>query len=399
MFKKALRASKQERKKTREALGDAITEEETKALIKQSLDEQNAFKRLKKRVQEDVNLQAQKVAVYEDRIRDLKQLRKKKSGKLQQKLFEQYQFVNARSEVKSVLDIFSEWNIVPPAGAGDCAAPKLLQYAFKEGLEPVSMAEFWWGASPKKEIRKHAEYYPACRGKCEPVLGHMLEGLELDPNPIKVRNTADLTIEMVYEDDHLAVISKPAGLLSAPGKTENDCVQSRMQTQFPEATGPLIVHRLDMATSGLLLVAKDEKIYKTLQHQFLTKEIKKRYVAILDGELTEKSGEIDLPLRVDFDNRPHQLVCYEYGKSAKTKWELIEVKNGKSRVYFYPITGRTHQLRMHAAHPSGLNMPIVGDVLYGTPSDRLMLHAEWISFIHPVTEKRIEVELRGIHQN
>lgn len=392
-YRRVIKASKKQRQKLREELGDKITKEVTEELKNQSSLERQVFKRLKKRVEVDLQEQADAVAVFENEIKELKQLRRKKSGALQQRLFDQYQFLNAHGETKDVCQIFKEVDIAPPAGAGDCAAPKLLQYAFEHELEPMALAEFWWGGASDKEVRKHGEFYPSCRGKCEPILGHMLKGLDVDENPIKLRKTEDLEIETVYEDDHIVVISKPPGLLSAPGKQEKDSVQNRMKAKYPEATGPLIAHRLDMATSGLMLVAKEEEVYKALQKQFLTGEIKKRYAAILDGELEKDSGTIELPLRVDFDNRPHQMVCYDYGKSAKTEWKVIDRKAGRTKVHFFPITGRTHQLRVHAAHPKGLNAAILGDVLYGTPLDRLYLHAEWISFVHPVTHELTEIEL------
>jgi tRNA pseudouridine32 synthase/23S rRNA pseudouridine746 synthase len=217
--------------------------------------------------------------------------------------------------------------------------------------------------------------------------------LDVDPNPMLTNPAEGKTLEIIHEDDYLLAVNKPAEFLSVPGKTIIDSVYSRIKLLYPESTGPLIVHRLDMSTSGILLLAKTKEMHKSLQRQFLKRSVKKRYIALLDGELTETSGEIDLPLRVDLDDRPRQLVCYDHGKSAKTKWELIEVKDGKSRVYFYPITGRSHQLRVHAAHHLGLNTPIVGDDLYGTISDRLHLHAEQLQFLHPITKEVITLEV------
>jgi len=253
------------------------------------------------------------------------------------------------------------------------------------------MAEFWWGASPKSDVRKHGQFYPACRGKCEPILGHMLKGLEVDPNPMLDNPAEGKELEILFEDEFMMAVNKPAEFLSVPGKIIKDSVYSRIRVRNPEATGPLIVHRLDMSTSGILLVAKSKEVHKQLQHQFENRTIKKRYVALLDGTLTVNSGEIDLPLRVDLDDRPRQLVCYEHGKPSKTYWELIETKNGQSKVYFYPLTGRTHQLRVHAAHQLGLNTPIVGDDLYGTIKDRLHLHAERIEFVHPQTKENMVI--------
>ena len=324
----------------------------------------------------------------------LREKRKNLSAALQQEIFDNYQFLNIEGETKSLNDIFevSATN-PPPAGAGDCAAPKLLQYAFQHKLKPIAMAEFWWGASLKTKVRKHGQFYPACTGKCKPILAHMLQGMEVDPNPIIEYSGEGLHIEVVYEDEHLAVINKPAGLLSVPGKNVVDSVASRMKQMFPEATGPLIVHRLDQATSGVMLIAKSEEIYKVLQKQFVSRKVKKRYVALLESELEQEEGFVNLPLRVDLDNRPNQMVCYEYGKPAYTEYKVVEKLGGKTRIHFHPVTGRTHQLRVHAAHPSGLNSPIVGDTLYGNRAKRLHLHAESIEFSHPVIKQVMKVEV------
>ncbi|HSD14594.1 MAG TPA: RluA family pseudouridine synthase, partial [Flavobacterium sp.] len=320
--------------------------------------------------------------------------RKQKSADLQQQLFDQYHFLNNKGETKSLCAIFETTALLkPPAAAGECAAPKLLQYAYLNNLQPIAMAEFWWGESPKSEIRKHGQFYPACRGKCEPILGHMLEGLKVDENPLLINPALGVQLETIYEDDYLAVINKPAEFLSVPGINIMDSVYERMKLKYPEATGPLIVHRLDMATSGILLIAKDKDSHKLLQGQFIRRTVKKRYTALLDGIVKEDEGEIDLPLRIDLDDRPRQLVCYEYGKPAKTKYKVVERTNQNTRIHFWPITGRTHQLRMHASHATGLNCPIVGDDLYGTKADRLHLHAEWIEFKHPVSRETMTFEV------
>lgn len=326
-------------------------------------------------------------------IETLKIERKQKSAALQQRLFEQYQFLNQYGERKSLRDIFADQ--IPPAGAGECAAPKLLHYAFQHQLKPLAMAEFWWGQSHKSEIRKHGHFYPACRGKCEPILNHMLQGIEMDDNPMLDNPAEGKELAIIYEDEHLLVINKPAEFLSVPGKTIRDSVQYRMQQQFPEATGPLVVHRLDMSTSGLMLIAKTKEIHQKLQRQFIKRTVKKRYVALLEGIVTGDEGVIDLPLRVDLDDRPRQLVCYEYGKAASTEWKVIERSNGQTRIHFFPVTGRTHQLRVHAAHALGLNIPIVGDDLYGNKGERLHLHAEAIEFVHPVSRKIMKIEAKA----
>ena len=325
------------------------------------------------------------VNILLEEINQLKEERRLKSGALQQKLFAEYSFLNQFGERKSIGEIFND---NPPAGAGECAAPKLLHYAFEHQLKPIAMAEFWWGQSPKSEIRKHKQFYPACKSKCEPILlSHMLKGLDMEANPFQENPAEGKEIEIVYEDDILLVINKPEEFLSVPGKMISDSVYQRIKELYPNATGPLIVHRLDMSTSGLILIAKNEETYVKLQSQFIKRTIKKRYVALLDGVLTEKEGIIDLPLRVDLDDRPRQLVCYEHGKPAQTKWEVIEVRNNQTLVYFYPITGRTHQLRVHASHELGLKTPIVGDDLYGTKANRLHLHAEQLIFTHPFSKE------------
>lgn len=328
----------------------------------------------------------EKVNVFEEKINNIKTLRKEKSAALQQKLFEQYTFLNAYGEPKSVGAIFDN---NPPAGAGECAAPKLLQYAYNNKLKPVAMAEFWWGASPKSEVRKHMHFYPSCRSKCEPILGHMLQGILVEKNPILEKPKPQDALHIIYEDDCMLAVNKPAEMLSVPGKTILESVYSIIKQKYPNATGPLIVHRLDMSTSGIMLLAKDEKTYKNLQAQFIKRSIKKRYVAVLNGLISQTEGVVELPLRVDLDNRPMQLVCYEHGKPAKTKYKVIEKSNNKTRIHFYPITGRTHQLRVHAAHTNGLNCAILGDDLYGTKRNRLHLHAEEITFTHPKTKEVI----------
>lgn len=331
----------------------------------------------------------EKGLVLSNELMQLKEERKAKSAALQQKLFAEYSFFNQYKEKKSLGEIF---NNNPPAGAGECAAPKLLHYAFQHNLKPICMAEFWWGQSPNSEVRQHKQFYPSCKSKCEPILmGHMLQDLEMEENPFIMNHAEGKDIEIVYEDEVMLVINKPTEFLSVPGKTISDSVYARIKEKYPDATGPLIVHRLDMSTSGIMLIAKNESTAVQLQSQFINRTIKKRYVALLDGLLEKSHGYIDLPLRVDLDDRPRQLVCYEHGKPAQTKWKTIEVKNGKTKVHFYPITGRTHQLRVHASHNLGLHTPIVGDDLYGAKADRLHLHAEYIQFEHPVTKEVMEI--------
>ena len=327
-------------------------------------------------------------------IETLKEERKQRSIALQQWIFEQFRLRNAHGEEQDIYSIFTQTaHRNPPAGTGECAAPKLLQYAYLNNLQPLAMAEFWWGNSPKGEIRHHGHYYPSCRHKCEPILNFMLQGLEVEPNPLLTSNTDATQLETVYEDDYLLVVNKPAGMLSVPGKTGQASVLTLLQERYPDATGPILVHRLDMATSGLLLAAKDKDTHALLQKQFEGRTVKKRYIALLEGiPQAEPKGFIRLPLRPDFDNRPLQMVCYEYGKPAVTRYEIMDTENDRTRIAFYPETGRTHQLRVHAAHPEGLNCPIVGDPLYGQPADRLYLHAERLEFRHPVDNRMLRIK-------
>ena len=369
-------------------------QEQIQKLNNESINDHYTLKQLRKHWAAEVERLKSNVAILQTEIDALKEERKNRSAALQDAIFDQFYFVNKALEKRSVGDIFKYTpEGRPTAGAGECAAPKLLQYAFLNHLEPIALAEFWWGQSPKTEVRIHGHYYPACKGKCEPILGHMLRGMDMDENPM-LKNPAegkDLTI--VWEDEHIVIINKPHEFLSVPGKQIEDSVLTRLQALYPEAPELLVVHRLDMSTSGILIAAKTMDIYKELQRQFAEREVKKRYIALLEGIITENAGWIDLPLRVDLDDRPRQVVCYEHGKPAQTRWKVIERKDGRTKVYFFPVTGRTHQLRVHAAHSLGLQHPIVGDDLYGQHSTRLHLHAERIEFKHPVSGKMIAVEV------
>ena len=358
-----------------------------KQLVQESFNNQFYYKELQEYYEDKIAKKKKELAVFENKITSIKKQRKEKSNYLQQTLFSKYAFLNKEKEQRNLLDIFDNPAIKPPAGSGECSAPKLLQYAFLNDLTPICMAEFWWGISPNSAIRNHKNFYPACQGRCKPILTHMLKGIKMDDN-LLLKNLAEKQVlETIYEDDVLLVVNKPAEFLTVPGKDITDSVYTRIKEKYPNATGPLIVHRLDMSTSGILLLTKTKEANKVLQSQFIKRTIKKRYVALLEGEISENSGTIQLPLRVDLDDRPKQLVDFEYGKNAETNWEIIKKENGKTRVYFYPITGRTHQLRVHAAHKNGLNAPIIGDDLYGKKENRLHLHAEFIAFTHPTTNK------------
>ena len=422
-----------------------LSGEEQASLIRESQYQKAEYKRLEKKWKKRLEELETEVRHFDIEIERLKTERKERSAALQRKLFEQFRMLNAQGEVKDLYTIFEQTvQKVPPAGAGECALPKLLQYAYLHQLRPLAMAEFWWGDSPKNEIRHHGYYYPSCKGKCEPILQHMLQGLEVDENPLLNPVHEEEELEIVFEDEWLLVVNKPAGMLSVPGKVENrDSVYHRLKKKYPEATGPIIVHRLDMATSGLLLVAKTKEVHQDLQAQFANRSIKKRYVAVLDGtiikteketkpiaekailiaketvstkktakaERTGRTGRIELPLCLNPLDRPRQMVSRKHGKEAITEYQIIsesEKNTSESentfnesnridesersinesrkytRIIFYPLTGRTHQLRVHAAHPEGLGCPILGDELYGKKADRLYLHAEYIEFRHPI---------------
>jgi tRNA pseudouridine32 synthase/23S rRNA pseudouridine746 synthase len=397
-FKKQLKANKEERKKSREAQQSSLTESEYAVfeadLIKQSLRDKWELQVLTNKWKACLDETRLQLAQFDDQIEALKKERKEKSAALQQQLFEQYSFLNKDRKTKSLQSIFSETVFgKPPAAAGECATPKLLQYAFIHGLEPLAMAEFWWGASPKSEIRKHRQFYPACTGKCQPILKHMLDGIPMDDNPLLQNHGENTTLKIIYEDDSLVVVDKPAELLSVPGIQIQDSVYTRLKTTWGNIE-PLIIHRLDMATSGLLVVAKTKEAHKHIQRQFLKRTVIKRYTALLSGLVKQDEGEIRLPLRGDLDNRPRQLVCDTHGKKAVTVWKVVGRQTTTTRIHFWPLTGRTHQLRMHAAHEQGLNAPIVGDDLYGTGADRLHLHAAYLEFVHPKTRQTLRFEVK-----
>lgn len=388
--RKVLKAAKEKREQRRL---HRPNENEQAAMIRESQYQKAEFKRLERYWKEQISEIKTEMESFSSRIEALKAERRNRSAALQQKLFQQFNFLNAKGETKNLCAIFEETvQKTPPAGAGECAAPKLLQYAYLSGLSPIAMAEFWWGESPKTEIRHHGYYYPSCRGKCEPILRHMLQGLNVEPAPSERYSLSQNMPEILFEDQWLLVLHKPEGVLSVPGKSEEQSIYSLLRARYPEATGPLVVHRLDMATSGLLLAAKTQEVHRHLQAQFENRSIKKRYIALLDGILSEEEGVIDLPICPDYLDRPRQMVNEELGKTAITRYRVMDRKNGQTRIAFFPLTGRTHQLRVHAAHPLGLNCPIVGDELYGRKAERLYLHAEYLEFIHPVSGQRMVIE-------
>jgi len=398
-FKELLKNNKLDRKKQRHEVLPNLSYEEAIAyeedLVKQSLRDKYEFKKLNLETENKLNFIKQQINEFNQQILLLKKERKTKSNNLQNQLFNQYQFLNRYKTKKGLIDIFKKTAYQqPPAAAGECAAPKLLQYAFLNNLEPICMAEFWWGDSPKSEVKKHNQYYPACTGKCEPILNHMLEGIDINENPLIMQCDTGDKMEIIYQDNDIVIVNKPEEFLSVPGIEIKDSVYIRIKYQFPNATGPIIVHRLDMSTSGILVLALNKESHKAIQQQFIKRKVEKRYIALLDGNVENDEGIIELPLRVDIDDRPRQMVCYEHGKPAKTKYKVIKRKDGKTLIHFYPITGRTHQLRMHASHHLGLNTPIIGDDLYGKKANRLHLHAEYLEFTHPTTKEVLKFQVQ-----
>ena len=386
---KEAKTAREQRRKEKE-----LNAQEEAELIRESQFQKAEYKRLERSWKARITTLQTQTEDWERRISALKSERKTRSAALQQKLFEQFGMLNYRGELKNLCEIFGQTvHKTPPAGAGECAAPKLLQQAYLHGWKPIAMAEFWWGDSPKTEIRHHGHYYPACKGKCEPILQHMLQGLQVEENPmLKRMQVPSKNLEIVYEDPWLSVINKPAGMLSVPGKEDAVSVYSLMREQYPEADGPLTVHRLDMATSGLMLIAKTKRVHQNLQAQFKNRLVRKRYVALLEGVVPKDKGTVDLPLCLNPLDRPRQMVHTEHGKPAITDYQVLERLDGKrTRIAFYPRTGRTHQLRIHAAHPLGLHCPIIGDELYGEKADRLYLHAEYLEFTHPITGETVRI--------
>lgn len=410
-YQEKMKEAKAKRDSRREA--GNLSEAEEAEMIRESQFMKAELRRLKKSLSEKTGLETE-FEDYQENILRLKQLRKQLSDALQQWLFSQFRMLNQEGESKDLLEIFRDealkeypqaaiatsriaaLKMVPPAGSGECCEPKLLQYAYQHGYKPLQMAMFWWGESPKEEIRHHLQFYPACNGKCKPILHWMLPASTFEPEAINL-SIYD-KVETLYEDREIAVIHKPEGLLSVPGKdAAQPSVYALMRRKYPEATGPLIVHRLDMATSGVLLIAKTEFAYHRLQKAFLNHQIQKKYVAIISGKDISEKGIISLPLLPDYLNRPRQIVNHEQGKEAITEYEILERIDGSHlRIALYPKTGRTHQLRVHCAHQEGLNAPILGDPLYGNEkAARLHLHAEEITFEHPLTGKKITIKRKA----
>ena len=428
-FKAEVDAAKARRDARRKS-GEPLSEEEQAEMIRESQFMKAELRRRRKAMEQANSTLHIPHSTF---LKSLQRKRKQMSDELQRWLFAAYRMLNAKGEERDLIDIFREYtHAIPPAGAGDCCAPKLLQYAYLHHLRPVCMAEFWWGESPASEIRHHLHYYPACRSKCLPILTHMLKGLDVAPNPLaQKRHTAEPRV--LYADEYIMVVDKPAGMLSVPGKAESvrsefsDSANISVEEYFANNSKLKIqnskflkaAHRLDMDTSGLLVLARTEQAYVELQRQFASRETVKRYEAVLSGVPTQNSKlktqnsstqpsgcleAISLPLIADINDRPRQRVDMEHGKPALTLYNIVEVRavdantavayttkkvdKRRTLVHLYPKTGRTHQLRVHCAHPLGLACPILGDPLYGIErADRMYLHAAELTFRHPVTDE------------
>lgn len=386
---KAIMARHKVERDAQRATGN-LTPEQEETLLNQSRYEKAELKRIRQRQEVRIEKISDEIAVFQCHIDELKAQRKSMSEALQERIFRLFVVGNARGERRDLVEVFKPLGTLPPAGAGECCAPRQLNYAFNNGLKPVCMAEFWWGASPVGEVRHHGHFYPACRSKCKPILDFMLQGLDVDDNPLELPRQ-ETVLETVYDDRWLTVLNKPSGMLTVPGKALEDSLLTRYQAAHPEAHGPIVVHRLDQETSGLVIFAKDKATHKALQQQFEQHTIDKRYIALLDGLVLQDEGVIDLPLRPDVDDRPRQRVDREHGKPAVTRYRVLERNDDRTRISLEPLTGRTHQLRVHSSHPQGLNCPIVGDRLYGRTARRLMLHAQSITFTHPATGETLSL--------
>jgi tRNA pseudouridine32 synthase/23S rRNA pseudouridine746 synthase len=394
LLKESLALRKAERAQRR-AEGEAEAQ-----LILESQRDNADLQRLKRHHRDAIAEAESHLAVFDAEIASLREERSRRSADLQMALFREFRMLNARGEVSDLCELFAPTaQRIPPAGAGECAAPKLLQYAYLNDLQPLAMAEFWQGASPRGEVRHDGHFYPSCNSKCKPILMHMMQGLNVEPNPLT--EICPPEPEILLEDESIVVINKPCGMLSVDGKSGVRSVETWARERYGEKDFPMIVHRLDQSTSGILILAKSKQVHYALQSQFIRRTVEKRYVALLEGEVAHESGTIDLPMRLDYDNRPRQMIAAD-GKQAVTEYKVVGVEDGRTRILFRPITGRTHQLRLHAAHRDGLNAPIVGDDIYGrglnadcVDGHRLCLHAYRLEFDHPITGERIRVECKA----
>ncbi|MDO6462120.1 RluA family pseudouridine synthase [Granulosicoccaceae sp. 1_MG-2023] len=352
------------------------------ALNRASRAEREAIRQCRREGQAQLAAPQAALADCERRLEALQTARRRRLALRDRQCFDHYRLRDFRGGQPSLRALYRPSQPLP--GSGDCAEPRLLHYAATRRWQPLAMASFWWGASPAAEVRHHGRFYPACRGRCGPLLPAQLSGVETEPMPRMALYFDASEPVVIYEDETIVVADKPSGMLSVPGKRTSDSVVTRLQARYGSGTEIMAVHRLDMSTSGVMLLAKSLGAFVHLQKQFSARQVSKRYEAILDGTLRQAQGEISLPLRTDFADRPRQVVCDQHGKAALTRWQRLALENGRSRVAFFPHTGRTHQLRLHAAHPRGLGLPILGDELYGLNTDlRLHLHACELRIRHP----------------
>ncbi|MEZ9554842.1 pseudouridine synthase [Vibrio splendidus] len=397
-FQLAMTANKAQRNELREqanqekALGNLESAANLlKQLGNQSSQEKRDLKALRIEWKQKIAERQSQVELIESELKNRKQDHQAISEQLETQRLSHYRFIDQALESKSLFELLDGKDALE--GSGDCCLPKLLNFAFEHGFKPLALSEFWWGLPPTDIIRQHANLYPVCQSKSFEILDHQLTHIELEDNPLIVNPAVGKSFDIVYEDNEIVVVNKPEEFLSVPGKFIEDSVYTRIKARYPNATGPLIIHRLDMSTSGLLILALTAESNKHIQKQFIDRTVEKRYTALLDGEIDGKSGDISLPLRGDITDRPRQLVCHEHGRNAETYWEAIGTSNGKTKVHLYPKTGRTHQLRVHCAHPLGLGVPIRGDDLYGYKRERLHLHAGYLKLIHPTTGEWMEFEV------
>ncbi|MBR4534712.1 MAG: RNA pseudouridine synthase [Bacteroidaceae bacterium] len=387
-----------EGKVRREQLRPTATADMKAALIHESQQQKADIQRAKQLHKEEIADLEERLATHNATIHALNEERKERSEALQQWLFSQFNFLNAHGEQQNLTSLFQGRFI--PSGAGECCAPKLLQTAYLLGLQPLAMAEFWWGSSSPTHYRAPGAFFPACRSKCHPILGHMLQGLNVEPDPALHYENRELPpVSIIWEDEHLAVIAKPEGWVSIPGRSDQPCIIDECYRLWPHIKGSVVVHRLDQDTSGLMVIAKNARMHHILSQQFERREVHKRYVALLDTPQLDRPPRftLSLPLAPDLDNMPRRRVDFLCGKEAITDCEVVgKEQHGirdVTRIIFYPHTGRTHQLRVHASSPIGLNAPILGDRLYGLPDERLFLHAEMLEFEHPATHEHLLFEL------
>ena len=391
-YKTLMHESKARRDSERAAGG--VTPEREAEMTRESQFQKAELRRMRRRNADTIAMAREACHRYDTSISLLKQKRRTMSDRLQEWLFHHFVMLNKDGDSRSLTDIFrTSLSASPPAGAGECCEPRLLQYAFSHAMTPKCMAMFWIGASPEGEIRHEQTYYPACRSKCKPILEWMLgKDIVKDDTFITQHNGDNITI--IYQDSDIIVVDKPAGMLSVPGKNDAPSVLSLLQQKMEDNIFP--VHRLDMDTSGLMVFVRNKKAQRNLQRQFETHSIVKRYIALLERKPDSEQGTISLPLSPDMADRPRQMVDYRHGKQALTHYRLCTSPStpmrrqfltvGDNLVELSPLTGRTHQLRVHCAHPDGLASPIVGDRLYGTTNHpRLCLHAEYLEFRHPTT--------------